>query len=132
MAGALLDLLGIDGARRNTAAPPSHCSAPSDGLGRQQPRFLGCLLAVAEAWLDGGPVQVAVSGEARLRAVDHHRVAALTTGRGRRVGESDAPGVPLLAYRAARRHGALAYVCRGMVCDAPVGTVDELRAALTA
>jgi uncharacterized protein YyaL (SSP411 family) len=99
-------------------------------LGRKQPRFLGWLLAVAEAWLDGGPVQVAVAGEAGAGPLTEvawrHRPAGGVVVSG----EPDAPGVPLLAYRAAGAPGALAYVCRGMVCDAPVGSVGELRAAL--
>ena len=39
-------------------------------------------------------------------------------------GEPDADGVPLLADRPLVRGGAAAYVCRGMVCDLPVTTVD--------
>ena len=131
LAGALLAYSALTGsAEHRRAAEP--LLGTIGWLGRQQPRFLGCLLAVGEAWLDGGPVQVAVSGEAgsgplTTIAWRHRPPGAVVVS-----GESDAPGVPLLAYRATRGHGALAYVCRGMVCDAPVGTVDELRAALTA
>ena len=131
LAGALLTYSALTGSAEHRRAA-EQLLGTIGWLGRQQPRFLGCLLAVAEAWLDGGPVQVAVSGEAgsgplTTIAWRHRPPGAVVVS-----GESDAPGVPLLAYRATRGHGALAYVCRGMVCDAPVGTVDELRAALTA
>ena len=45
-------------------------------------------------------------------------------------GAPDVPGQPLLADRPLVRGGPAAYVCRGMVCDLPVTTVDELAAAL--
>jgi uncharacterized protein YyaL (SSP411 family) len=63
LAGALLTFSALTGSEEHRrAAEP--LLGTIGWLGRQQPRFLGCLLAVAEAWLDGGPVQVAVSGEA--------------------------------------------------------------------
>ena len=39
-------------------------------------------------------------------------------------------GVPLLLGRPLVAEQAAAYVCRGMVCDAPVTDVDRLLAAL--
>ena len=131
LASALLTYSALTGSEEHRAAAEPLLGTVG-WLGRQQPRFLGWLLAVAEAWLDGGPVQVAVSGEAgsgplTAAAWRHRPPGAVVVS-----GESDARGVPLLAYRAAGPHGALAYVCRGMVCDAPVSTVDDLRAALTA
>jgi uncharacterized protein len=47
-------------------------------------------------------------------------------------GAPDAPGVPLLADRPLVQGGAAAYVCRGMVCDLPVTTVDDLVKSLKA
>jgi uncharacterized protein YyaL (SSP411 family) len=45
-------------------------------------------------------------------------------------GAPDQTGVPLLADRPLVAGGPAAYVCRGMVCDLPVTTADELSAAL--
>jgi hypothetical protein len=131
LAGALLAYSALTGSDEHRSAA-EQLLGPVGWLGRKQPRFLGWLLAVAEAWLDGGPVQVAVAGEAgagplTTTAWRHRPPGAVVVS-----GEADAPGVPLLAYRAANPQGALAYVCRGMVCDAPVSTVGDLRTALTA
>jgi uncharacterized protein YyaL (SSP411 family) len=95
-------------------------------FGTSQPRFLGWGLAAAEA-LVSGPVQVALVGDtdAELaRAAWKHRPpgAVIVSG------EPDAAGVPLLAGRALVDGRASAYVCRGMVCDLPVTTVDDLLA----
>ena len=47
-------------------------------------------------------------------------------------GDPDAPGEPLLADRPAGPGGrALAYVCRGFVCDAPIADPDELAGVLS-
>jgi uncharacterized protein YyaL (SSP411 family) len=45
-------------------------------------------------------------------------------------GVPDAPDQPLLADRPLAAGGAAAYVCRGMVCDRPVTSVDDLVGAL--
>jgi len=45
-------------------------------------------------------------------------------------GEPDAPGIPLLADRPTIDGRPAAYVCRGMVCDAPVTDVEALRRQL--
>jgi uncharacterized protein YyaL (SSP411 family) len=45
-------------------------------------------------------------------------------------GEPDAAGVPLLADRPLVDGAPAAYVCRGMVCDRPVTSADELLRAL--
>jgi hypothetical protein len=41
-------------------------------------------------------------------------------------GRPDDPGVPLLADRPLVGGRPAAYVCRGMVCDLPVTTADDL------
>ena len=46
-------------------------------------------------------------------------------------GMPDAAGVPLLADRPLVGGGPAAYVCRGFVCELPVTTPEELRAALS-
>jgi uncharacterized protein YyaL (SSP411 family) len=102
---------------------------PVSSLGVQQPRFLGWALAAGEA-LVSGPLQVAIVGEGG-------RGPLTSTARTRRPpgavvvsGEPDAPGMPLLATRPLVRDAAAAYVCRGMVCDAPVTDVAALAEAL--
>jgi uncharacterized protein YyaL (SSP411 family) len=102
---------------------------PVSSLGVQQPRFLGWALAAGEA-LVSGPLQVAIVGEGG-------RGPLTSTARTRRPpgavvvsGEPDAPGMPLLAARPLVRDAAAAYVCRGMVCDAPVTDVAALAEAL--
>jgi hypothetical protein len=97
-------------------------------LGVQQPRFLGWALAAAEALL-AGPVQVAlVGGDPELE-----RTAWLLRPPGAVIvsGRPDDPGVPLLADRPLVGGRPAAYVCRGMVCDLPVTTTDDLARQLT-
>jgi uncharacterized protein YyaL (SSP411 family) len=98
-------------------------------LGVQQPRFLSWALAAAEA-LQSGPVQVAVVGEPGHGPLARVAWARRPPGAVVVCGEPDAPGQPLLAGRPLVRGGAAAYVCRGMVCDAPVTDADALSAAL--
>ena len=142
LATALLSYSAITGSS-------SHRQAAEDALGLvgsigvKHPRHLGWGLACAEAVL-AGPQQVAVVGETALVgegiAVGQAATGPLTAtawvrrGPGAVVvsGEPDAPGQPLLAGRALVDGGPAAYVCRGMVCDLPVTTVDDLAAALSA
>jgi uncharacterized protein YyaL (SSP411 family) len=98
-------------------------------LGVQQPRFLGWALAAAEALLSG-PVQVAIVGEQDRGPMARLAWAKRPPGAVVVCGPPDAPDVPVLAGRPLVRGGAAAYVCRGMVCDAPVTDVDALAAAL--
>ncbi|QNG17978.1 thioredoxin domain-containing protein [Rhodococcus triatomae] len=93
-------------------------------------RSAGHWIAVAEAALRG-PLQVAValaadapaSSELLAAARAHAPGGAVVVGG---VGDSG----PLLADRPAVDGGDAAYVCRGTVCDLPVGSVEELRRAL--
>jgi uncharacterized protein YyaL (SSP411 family) len=99
-------------------------------LGPNQPRFLGWALAATEA-LVAGPLQIAVVGEPAggpltTAAWRHRPPGAVVVS-----GNPDAVGVPLLADRPLVGGGAAAYVCRGMVCDLPVTTVEDLVAALS-
>jgi uncharacterized protein YyaL (SSP411 family) len=78
----------------------------------------------------GPPLEVAVVGpdSAPLVAVvrDGYRPGVfLAVGDGTGDG-----GVPLLSGRPGPARGALAYVCRGFVCDPPLGEPASLRAAL--
>jgi hypothetical protein len=112
-----------------------HRSAAEAGLGTvaalaaTQPRFFGWALAVAEA-LRAGPLQVAIVGEngdGELTATawrERHGGAVVISG------QPDADGVALLRDRGLVAAAPAAYVCRGMVCERPVVTVDALSAAL--
>ncbi|MFB8006276.1 thioredoxin domain-containing protein [Nocardia sp. NPDC056000] len=97
------------------------------------PRSAGHWLAVAEAALRG-PIQVAVSaGDADL---DGWAACLLTAARVAAPGGSviisgEQDSQPLLADRPPVNDLSAAYVCRGSVCDLPVTTVAEVRAALT-
>jgi len=104
-------------------------------------------MAVAQAML-AGPVELAVVGETDavaelVRAARKTgqpgmvvaRGSGGTGGTGRSGGAAGTGGtaetvVPLLVDRPAPAEGALAYVCRGMMCRRPVGTAEELVAEL--
>ena len=94
-------------------------------LGTQQPRFLGWALAAAEA-VTSGPVQIAVAGEPEGGPLTALAWARRPPGAVVVSGPPDAAGVPLLAGRPLIGGAAAAYVCRGMVCDLPVTTPDQL------
>ncbi|BDT97667.1 MULTISPECIES: thioredoxin domain-containing protein [Nocardia] len=94
------------------------------------PRSAGQWLAVAEAALRG-PLQVAIATTEPAAHPTELLAAARSAAPGGSVVLAAAPdAVPLLADRPLVRDAAAAYVCRGSVCDLPVSTPDELRAAL--
>src|SRR5262249_45363420 len=135
---ALLTYSALTGSLRHLEAAESGLGTVS-WLGSQQPRFVGWALAAAEARVSG-PLQVAVVGEseggpgggpeggplARLAWRSRPPGAVVVSG------EPDAVGVPLLESRPLVAGRAAAYVCRGMVCDAPVTEPEQLAAALRA
>jgi uncharacterized protein len=99
-------------------------------LAERAPRFAGWSLAAAESMLDG-PVEIAIVGEP---SPDRDALAA----RARRhpgavvvVGDGPSDDVPLLAARTPVEGRPAAYVCRHLVCERPVTTVEELDAALS-
>ncbi|MCG2620616.1 thioredoxin domain-containing protein [Arthrobacter sp. I2-34] len=97
------------------------------------PQVAGWGMAVAQAMLSG-PVELAVVGE-DTAAAGLVRVARRTGSPGmviarRPAGVQADTAVPLLRDRPVPDHGALAYVCRGMVCQRPVADEAALRAAL--
>jgi uncharacterized protein YyaL (SSP411 family) len=129
LAGALVTYAALTGSARHREA----ASVALDACGpvaEQDPRFAGWALAVAEAVV-AGPLQVAVVG-AGVGALALVEVARASTSPGVVVvhGMPDAADVPLLAARPLVGGRPAAYVCRGFVCDAPVTTVEALRAAL--
>ncbi|MEU1546866.1 thioredoxin domain-containing protein [Nocardia sp. NPDC005745] len=94
------------------------------------PRSAGQWLAVAEAALRG-PLQVAIATAEPAAQPTELLAAARSAAPGGSVVLAAAPNaVPLLADRPLVRDAAAAYVCRGSVCDLPVSTPDQLRAAL--
>jgi uncharacterized protein YyaL (SSP411 family) len=99
-------------------------------LAVQQPRFLGWMLAAAEALVDG-PVQVAIVGEQNAGPLTATAWRRRPPGAVVLSAAPDAPGLPLLADRPLVAGQPAAYVCRGMVCDLPVTDVGALEAALT-
>lgn len=96
------------------------------------PRSAGQWLTVAEAALQG-PLQIAISttGYVPVGDVELLEVARTHAPGGAIIVRATADTVPLLADRPAIEGTAAAYVCRGTVCDLPVTTPEDLRAALT-
>jgi uncharacterized protein len=99
-------------------------------IARQHPRFAGWSLAVGEALADG-PRQIAVVGEAGAGPLTD--TARRERGPGAVVvsGDPDQAGLDLLADRPLVEGRPSAYVCRGMVCDLPVTTPEELTRQLS-
>jgi len=128
LAQSLLTYSALTGSLRHRDAAESALRVVS-WLGVPQPRFLGWGLAAAEG-LVSGPLQVAIVGEtggaplARTTWLKRPPGAVVVSG------APDAPGVPLLEARPLVAGRSAAYVCRGMVCDAPVTDVEQLVAAL--
>ena len=127
LAGALLTSAALTGSLVHRQSAQSALGIVA-AVGVEQPRFLGWALAVAEA-LVSGPVEVAIVGEPSGALRD---VAWRLRPPGAVVvsGEPDAPDIPLLADRPTIDGRPAAYVCRGMVCDAPVTDVEALRRQL--
>ncbi|SDJ00711.1 hypothetical protein SAMN05444157_1245 [Frankineae bacterium MT45] len=148
LASALLTYSALTGSLSHRTAAERALQVVS-WLGTSQPRFLGWALAAAEG-LVAGPVQLAIVGErgsGTARAVagsgTSTELTAAATGpltalawRQRPpgavvvTGEPDAPRVPLLQFRPLVAGSAAAYVCYGMVCDAPTTSVSALATAL--
>ena len=135
---ALLGYAAVTGSGRHRDAAEAALRSVRT-LAERVPRFAGWSLAAAEAAM-AGPLEVAVVGEEGdpLRA-DLERVARSSNSPGTvvLVGSPDQSGadgsgdegtvVPLLADRGLVEGKAAAYVCRAMVCDRPVTTVEGLR-----
>ncbi|HEX2773768.1 MAG TPA: hypothetical protein VHN18_15230, partial [Micromonosporaceae bacterium] len=93
-------------------------------------RFTGYAATVGEALLSG-PYEIAVVtrepvGDPLVVAAYRHAPPGAVIV----AGVPDQPGVPLLADRRLLDGNSAAYVCRGFVCDRPVGSVQDLVAQL--
>ena len=128
VANALVTYSALTGSLEYRRAA-EHALRPASSLGVQQPRFLGWALAAGEA-LVSGPLQVAIVGESGRGPLTSTAWMRRPPGAVVLSGSPDAPGMPLLAARPLVRDAAAAYVCRGMVCDAPVTDVAALEAAI--
>ena len=95
----------------------------------RQPRFFGWALAVSEA-LVSGPLEVAIVGESTDGPLTRTALVHRPPGAVVMTATPDEAGIPLFAGRAAVDGGPTAYVCRGMVCEAPVTSAEALAAAL--
>ncbi len=100
-------------------------------LADSSPRFASWSLAAAETALDG-PVEVAVVGAEgpqrdRLERASRHHAPIGSVVVAAEPGES---AIPLLADREIVGGQPTAYVCRNLVCQRPVTTVEDLVAQL--
>jgi uncharacterized protein YyaL (SSP411 family) len=137
VAQALLTYAALTGSTRHRAAAEAALGA-TRVLGASYPRAAAWGLATAIASL-AGPVEIAVVGEPAglaewAASAELTRTAWMSTSPGAVIAAgSGLPGsdwAPLLAGRGLVHAQPAAYVCRGFVCQRPVTTADDLRAAL--
>ncbi|WP_211877595.1 thioredoxin domain-containing protein [Pseudarthrobacter albicanus] len=104
-------------------------------LATRAPRVAGWLLATAQAAL-AGPVEAAVVGPDTPQRAALHRELLLSPSPGLVVAPGEGAAgqtVPLLRGRQAAPDGApQVFLCRGMVCELPVGSVAAVRERLAA
>jgi hypothetical protein len=105
----------------------------ADQLGRKAPRFVGWLLAAAEAFIDG-PWQVVIVGDPKDTATEELRQVVASSDR---VGLTVLVGRPdgnvstgPFAERPMIDGQATAYICQGTLCHAPVTSSEDVRALL--
>ncbi|MCW2830796.1 MAG: N-acylglucosamine 2-epimerase [Aeromicrobium sp.] len=129
-AHALIAFAAVTGEHRYRAAAESGIGSAAS-IATQLPRFAGWTLAAAEA-LIAGPLEIAVVGDPVAR-VELHRAALMLPAPGTVV-VTGKPGldIALFEQRDLVDGRPAAYVCRGFVCQRPVTTVPDLRAAARA
>jgi uncharacterized protein len=129
---ALLGYAAVTGSGRHRDAAEAALRTVRT-LAERVPRFAGWSLAAAEAAVVG-PLEVAVvgsDGDPARRELERVARSASSPGLVVVAGEpSQDTTVPLLAGRGLVDGLPAAYVCRGMVCDRPVTTVEDLRTLL--
>jgi uncharacterized protein len=126
---ALATYAAITGSGRHRDAAEAALATVAT-LAEKAPRFAGWSLAAA-AVMDGGPLEVAVVGApgAERDALEHR--ARRHPGAVVLVADGPSEVIPLLTGRDAVDGRPAAYVCRNLVCERPVTSVDELDAALS-
>ncbi|WP_427133276.1 thioredoxin domain-containing protein [Pseudarthrobacter sp. S9] len=140
-AGALLGYSALSGSGEHRALAGNIFSVLPP-LAVRAPRAAGWLLATAQAAL-AGPVEAAVAGPDTPERAALHRELLLSASPGLVIAVQDTapgsgaapraapPAVPLLRGRAAAPDGSpQVFLCRGMVCELPVGSVAMLRERL--
>ncbi len=136
-AGALLSYSALSGSAEHRSLA-GNILALLPPLATNAPRVAGWLLATAQAAL-AGPLEAAVVGaDTPLRTALHRTllrspspglVIALQDPEGEAAADVEAR-VPLLRGRTAPDGSAQVFLCRGMVCDLPVGSVEALQERL--
>lgn len=133
LAGVLVTHAALSGSSEHRALAAS-ILALLPPLAVRAPRVAGWLLATAQAAL-AGPVEAAVAGpDSPERAALHHELL-LSASPGLVIAVQDdedaARPVPLLRGRGAAPDGApQVFLCRGMVCDSPTGSIQGVRERL--
>jgi len=127
---ALLAYAALTGSGRHRDAA-ERALLVSRRIADSSPRFAGWSLAAAQTALDG-PVEVAVvgpPGDDRDK-LEHAARRHAPPGSVVVAAEPGASGIPLMADRDLVDGRAAAYVCRNLVCQRPVTSVDDLVAQL--
>ncbi|WP_027860299.1 thioredoxin domain-containing protein [Marmoricola sp. URHB0036] len=130
MLHALLSHAALTGSGRHRDAA-ERALLISRRIAESSPRFAGWSLAAARTALDG-PVEVAVVGPAGQERDVLERAARRHAPLGSVVvaAEPGASSIPLMADRDLVDGRAAAYVCRNLVCQRPVTSVEDLVAQL--
>ncbi|MHA7222289.1 thioredoxin domain-containing protein [Arthrobacter sp. RHLT1-20] len=132
-AGALLSYAALSGSSEHRALA-GNILALLPPLAARAPRAAGWLLATAQAAL-AGPVEAAVVGPPTPARAALHRELLLSPSPGlviavRQAGD-DGAAPPLLRGREAAPDGPpLVFLCRGMVCELPLGSAGKVRERL--
>lgn len=129
MVHALADYAALTGSGRHRDAAEAALATVAP-IAERAPRFAGWSLAAAATMADG-PVEVAVVGPPGAERAALERRARRHPGAVVVVADGPHDEIPLLVGREALEGRPAAYVCRHLVCERPVTTVDELSAALT-
>ena len=132
LAGALVTHSALSGSSEHRTLAANILSL-LPAVAVRAPRVAGWLLATAQAAL-AGPVEAAVAGPDTPERAALHRELLLSASPGLVVAVQDddaARQVPLLRGRGAGPDGApQVFLCRGMVCDLPTGSVEAVRERL--